>query len=79
MYGGGSCQMSVRRRWDERGGCRGGGDEVGIGRCLGEMVGVGRFCAVACNSRKCLERMLCSCAAMRSKRRIREMGRREGG
>ena len=30
MYGGGSCQMSVRRRWDERVGGEGGGDEVGI-------------------------------------------------
>ena len=24
MYGGGSCQMSARRRWDERVGCEGG-------------------------------------------------------
>ena len=27
MYGCGSCQMSVRRRWDERVGCEGGGDK----------------------------------------------------
>ena len=35
MYGGGSCQMSVRRRWDERGGDEGSGDEVGVARDAG--------------------------------------------
>ena len=30
MYGGGSCQMSVRRRWDERVGCEVSVDEGGL-------------------------------------------------
>ena len=47
MYGEGSCQMSVRRRWDERVGGEGTGDEVGVVICRGEAVGAGRCCAVA--------------------------------
>ena len=47
MYGGGGGQISVRRRWDGRGGCEGGGDEVGIAICRGEVVGVGGECVAA--------------------------------
>ena len=53
MYGGGICQMSVRRRWDERVGCEVIADEGECAVSCGEVVGVARLCAVAYNSRKC--------------------------
>ena len=57
IYGGGSCQMSVRHRWAGRGECEEGRDGVGVVGFRGEVVGVGRWMRSGAQQQKMLEGM----------------------